>query len=147
MGPYILLKGGSNKNSHTHHRAKGVWRFPNVELLVVPLSFSCSHIIDDSIAPNVAHGLGFPDLEPTFANDHSDLPFIVHSVCKSRMRVDWLSVSNNACGTFGENNGVRWLICFVAGVVTRRVKFDGMLEIVFTNREDVSAANGSLEFY
>jgi hypothetical protein len=84
---------------------------------VIALPFPCSHIINDGVAPDVVQSVLLFDLEPTFANYHTNFSFVVNGVCEPRMGENWLSMSNNACGTLSKNYRMCWLVCLVGRVL------------------------------
>lgn len=137
-----LLAGNRDAEGVIYHRAKCVWRFSNVELLMVTLPFTSRHIVDDGIAPHMIHRFGLGNAKATFANDHSNFSLIIDRLGKARMGEDCVTMSNNTCGTLCEDDGMGRLVCLVAGVISRRVELDSMLKIILANGENIPPTDG-----
>jgi hypothetical protein len=130
---------------------------------MVPLTFPCGHVINDGVSPNMLHCIGLLNLESTLPNDHPDFSLIIHCICEPRMWEYWVTMGNNACSSFREDDRVCWLVGFVAGIISRGIKsrssqykatlpsvtknsLNRMLIIVFANRKNISAADRWEEF-
>lgn len=114
----------------TYHRAEGIWRFADVELLMIALALSCRHVVDDGIAPDVVHGFILPNAKAFLANDDSEFALVVDSLGELRVRVNVLSVCNDGREALGEDDGVRRLVDLVGAIEARFVELFGVLGVV-----------------
>jgi hypothetical protein len=53
---------------------------------------------------------------------------------------------NDVSSTFCKDDGVSWLIGLTAGIIAGTIEFDGVLDIVFPDSEDVSSTDWREEF-
>jgi len=96
-----------------YHGTECVRGFANIELLMIPLALSCSHVIDDRIAPDMLHGTLLGYTEARLANDDTKLALIVSSLGELRMWIDVFAIGNDRREALREYHGVRWLIDLV----------------------------------
>jgi hypothetical protein len=93
--------------------AKRVRRLSEVKLLVVSLAFSRGHVVDDGVSPYMIHGILFFDLETWFADNDADFSFVVRTFGETWVREDIVTVGDDRCRPFRENNRMCGLVKFV----------------------------------
>jgi hypothetical protein len=71
-----------------------VWSFPYVELLVITLALSCSHVIHDGVSPDVIHSIVFTDTKTVFSHDNSEFTFIISCASELWTWVDTVAIGN-----------------------------------------------------
>lgn len=91
----------------THHRTECVSGLANVELLVIPLPLSCSHIVNDGVSPDMIPGVFLPDLKPGSAHNDANLALIVRRRGEALIvAVNVLAVRDNGSRPLGKDDGV-----------------------------------------
>jgi len=129
MGPYMILVSKNTILGELHvfrvmyHRTKRIRTLANIELLMIPLPLPRRDIIHNRISPHILHCLLLLHPIPYLPDNHTDLALIVGRLRELRMREDLLSVSDNARVPFGKDDGMRWLVHFIAAVETGAVEF------------------------
>jgi hypothetical protein len=141
MGPWTKgqwLEVSGEGRSLAYHGAESVGRLADVELLVVPLPLSGSHVVNDGVAPDVLPGILFADPKTRLADNDANLAFIVKALGEPLVRVDILAVSDDRSGSLGEDDGVARRVDLVGAVVPGTVELAGVLHVVFANGEDIA---------
>jgi hypothetical protein len=105
------------RDSNGAHRTKGVWTFAYIELLVISLAFSCSHVVDNGIAPNVIQSVFLLDAEAWLADNDTYFAFVVGGFGEFGMWINVFPMGNDGGCSFGKDDGMGWLVDFIGGIV------------------------------
>lgn len=116
-------------HSNWTYWAVSVWRFANVELLVISLALASSHVVDNGVTPDIVNGICLRDPEPGFANDDTNFTLIIRALGEPLMRENWFTRCDDTCCTFGEEDRMCWLVHLVTGIKSGRVELYGMLPV------------------
>ena len=116
------------------HRAEDVEVLAAEPLEVLLLEVSGGDVIDDGVAIDVLHRIFFRDVRASFADDDTELAFVVDFLGDCGMAVDLLVRPDDGGGGFGEED---WIFR-VLGIHVL-VKFLDVCLIVLAHAEDISS--------
>lgn len=108
---------------------------------MVALPLASSHIINNGITPDVLHSVLLGNLMACFADDNSNLALIIDSLGEARVRIDFLTSTNDGGETLGEDDRVSGLVNLIGAVETGAVEFFGMIGVVLAYTQHVSATD------
>lgn len=97
----------------THHRAEGIPGLPDIELFVIPLSFSGSDVIDNGVTPDMVHRILFLYPIPSFPDYDTNFSLVVEGLGELRVREDRISVCDDRRGSLRKDDRMRWLVDLV----------------------------------